>query len=74
MQNLLSVVEVETANNFGGIAYLGFEKLTFVPIQVQFLSSRLSLLALIILKIATGCLLFPGRSKKESSLSLRFIV
>lgn len=35
MQNLLCVVEVETPNNFGGIEYLGFEKLTFVPIQVH---------------------------------------
>lgn len=34
MQNLLYVKEVNTPNRFGGIGYIGFEKLTFVPIQV----------------------------------------
>lgn len=34
MQNLLSVKEMATPNRFGGVDYLGFEKLTFVPIQV----------------------------------------
>lgn len=34
MQNLLYVKEVDTPNRFGGIEYIGFEKLTFVPIQV----------------------------------------
>lgn len=38
MQNLLIVKEVDTPNRFGGIGYLGFEKLTFVPIQVNKLS------------------------------------
>lgn len=33
-QNLLYVKEVNTPNCFGGVEYLGFEKLTFVPIQV----------------------------------------
>lgn len=33
-QNLLCVKEVNTPNCYGGIGYLGFEKLTFVPIQV----------------------------------------
>ncbi|KAI5077889.1 hypothetical protein GOP47_0007713 [Adiantum capillus-veneris] len=33
IENLLVVGEVNTANRFGGITYLGFEKLTFVPIQ-----------------------------------------
>lgn len=33
IENLLVVREVETPNRFGGITYLGFEKLTFVPIQ-----------------------------------------
>ncbi|PKI74061.1 hypothetical protein CRG98_005539 [Punica granatum] len=35
IENLLCVVEAETPNNFGGLVYLGFEKLTFVPIQVS---------------------------------------
>lgn len=33
IENLLVVHEVETANRFGGVTYLGFEKITFVPIQ-----------------------------------------
>jgi Xaa-Pro aminopeptidase len=33
IENLLYVKEVETPNRFGGIKYIGFEKLTFVPIQ-----------------------------------------
>lgn len=33
-QNLLIVKDVELPNYYGGIGYLGFEKLTFVPIQV----------------------------------------
>ncbi|CAA6659117.1 unnamed protein product [Spirodela intermedia] len=33
IENLLYVKEAETPNCFGGIAYLGFEKLTFVPFQ-----------------------------------------
>lgn len=37
MQNLLYVIEVDTPNHFGGNEYLGFEKLTFVPIQVHLL-------------------------------------
>lgn len=35
LQNLLHVKEVKLPNCFGGIGYLGFEKLTFVPIQVS---------------------------------------
>ncbi|WJX80122.1 Aminopeptidase P2 [Trifolium repens] len=33
IENLLYVRNVETPNRFGGIQYLGFEKLTYVPIQ-----------------------------------------
>ncbi|PIN25663.1 Xaa-Pro aminopeptidase [Handroanthus impetiginosus] len=33
IENLLHVKEVNTPNRFGGLEYLGFEKLTFVPIQ-----------------------------------------
>ncbi|RWW17992.1 hypothetical protein GW17_00018050 [Ensete ventricosum] len=33
LQNLLIVKEAELPNYYGGIGYLGFEKLTFVPIQ-----------------------------------------
>ncbi|KQK20406.1 hypothetical protein BRADI_1g54327v3 [Brachypodium distachyon] len=33
IENLVLVKEVNLANSFGGISYLGFEKLTFVPIQ-----------------------------------------
>ncbi|XP_022150774.1 probable Xaa-Pro aminopeptidase P [Momordica charantia] len=35
IENLLIVKEVDTPNRFGGIGYLGFEKLTFVPIQAK---------------------------------------
>lgn len=34
LQNLVYVKEMNTPNRFGGVEYLGFEKLTFVPIQV----------------------------------------
>jgi Xaa-Pro aminopeptidase len=34
IENLLLVKEVNLPNSFGGVSYLGFEKLTFVPIQV----------------------------------------
>lgn len=34
-QNLLTVVEKETPNSFGGVTFLGFEPLTFFPIQVR---------------------------------------
>ena len=34
-QNLLLIKELNLANSFGGISYLGFERLTFVPIQVH---------------------------------------
>lgn len=35
IENLLYVKEMNTPNRFGGIGYLGFEKLTFVPIQAK---------------------------------------
>ncbi|KAI3448635.1 hypothetical protein Pfo_005300 [Paulownia fortunei] len=35
IENLLYVKEVNTPNRFGGLEYLGFEKLTFVPIQTK---------------------------------------
>ncbi|PSS24931.1 Xaa-Pro aminopeptidase [Actinidia chinensis var. chinensis] len=35
IENLLHVEESDTPNRFGGIVYLGFEKLTFVPIQAK---------------------------------------
>ncbi|KAK9054796.1 hypothetical protein SSX86_025875 [Deinandra increscens subsp. villosa] len=35
IENLLFVKEVDTPNRFGGITYIGFEKLTFVPIQTK---------------------------------------
>lgn len=47
MQNLLYVKEVNTPNRFGGIGYIGFEKLTFVPIQVYKQCSDLSLRAML---------------------------
>ncbi|PPR97346.1 hypothetical protein GOBAR_AA23319 [Gossypium barbadense] len=33
IENLLCVQEINTPNRYGGIEYLGFEKLTFFPIQ-----------------------------------------
>ncbi|KAI6692458.1 hypothetical protein NL676_020168 [Syzygium grande] len=41
IENLLSVVEMNTPNRFGGVVYLGFEKLTFVPIQTKMVDSAL---------------------------------
>ncbi|CAI9764296.1 unnamed protein product [Fraxinus pennsylvanica] len=35
VRNLLFVKEIDTPNRFGGIGYMGFEKLTFVPIQTK---------------------------------------
>lgn len=35
IENLLYVRNVETPNRFGGVEYLGFEKLTYVPIQIK---------------------------------------
>lgn len=35
IENLLVVKEIDTPNRFGGITYIGFEKLTFVPIQTK---------------------------------------
>ncbi|KAL0304718.1 UNVERIFIED_CONTAM: Aminopeptidase P2 [Sesamum angustifolium] len=35
IENLLHVKEANTPNRFGGVEYLGFEKLTFVPIQAK---------------------------------------
>ncbi|XP_058226132.1 aminopeptidase P2 [Rhododendron vialii] len=35
IENLLYVEEADTPNRFGGIGYMGFEKLTFVPIQAK---------------------------------------
>ncbi|PWA90216.1 metallopeptidase M24 family protein [Artemisia annua] len=35
IENLLYVKEIDTPNRFGGITYIGFEKLTFVPIQTK---------------------------------------
>ncbi|CAL0311227.1 unnamed protein product [Lupinus luteus] len=45
IENLLYVRDVETPNRFGGIMYLGFEKLTYVPIQIKLVD--LSLLSAI---------------------------
>ncbi|XP_019440557.1 PREDICTED: probable Xaa-Pro aminopeptidase P [Lupinus angustifolius] len=45
IENLLYVRDVETPNRFGGIMYLGFEKLTYVPIQIKLVD--LSLLSVI---------------------------
>ncbi|RZC55446.1 hypothetical protein C5167_014295 [Papaver somniferum] len=35
IENLLVVKEINTPNHFGGIGYLGFENITFVPIQAK---------------------------------------
>ncbi|KAA8545116.1 hypothetical protein F0562_019995 [Nyssa sinensis] len=35
IENLLYVKEVDTPNRFGGIGYLGFERLTYVPMQTK---------------------------------------
>ncbi|OMO99190.1 Creatinase [Corchorus olitorius] len=35
IENLLHVKEINTPNRYGGIEYLGFEKLTFFPIQTK---------------------------------------
>ncbi|WVZ62377.1 hypothetical protein U9M48_012135 [Paspalum notatum var. saurae] len=41
IENLLLVKELNLANSFGGISYLGFEKLTFVPIQSKLIDLSL---------------------------------
>ncbi|XP_021859471.1 aminopeptidase P2 [Spinacia oleracea] len=41
IENLLSVKEMATPNRFGGVDYLGFEKLTFVPIQSKMMDLSL---------------------------------
>ncbi|KAL1831946.1 hypothetical protein ACET3Z_001597 [Daucus carota] len=41
IENLLYVKEVDTPNRFGGIEYIGFEKLTFVPIQAKMIDMSL---------------------------------
>ncbi|KAJ8751981.1 hypothetical protein K2173_000727 [Erythroxylum novogranatense] len=41
IENLLFVKEVDTPNRFGGTEYLGFEKLTFVPIQIKLIEQSL---------------------------------
>ncbi|XP_027107686.1 aminopeptidase P2-like isoform X1 [Coffea arabica] len=41
IENLLFVKELDTPNNYGGHAYLGFEKLTFVPIQTKLIEVSL---------------------------------
>ncbi|PRQ42195.1 putative hydrolase [Rosa chinensis] len=41
IENLLVVKEVDTPNRFGGIGYLGFEKLTYVPIQAKLIDLSL---------------------------------
>ncbi|RLN34885.1 uncharacterized protein C2845_PM03G23490 [Panicum miliaceum] len=41
LQNLLLIKELNLANSFGGISYLGFERLTFVPIQSKLIDVSL---------------------------------
>lgn len=41
IENLLYVKNVETPNRFGGSQYLGFEKLTYVPIQIKLVAVSL---------------------------------
>lgn len=41
IENLLVIKEADTPNRFGGIEYLGFEKLTFVPIQTKLIELSL---------------------------------
>ncbi|KAJ3670224.1 hypothetical protein LUZ60_010548 [Juncus effusus] len=41
IENLLLVKEADVPNSFGGIEYLGFEKLTFVPIQTKLVNLSL---------------------------------
>ncbi|XP_020096421.1 probable Xaa-Pro aminopeptidase P isoform X5 [Ananas comosus] len=41
IENLLLVKEVDLPNSYGGIGFLGFEKLTFVPIQSKLIDTSL---------------------------------
>ncbi|KAJ6828090.1 putative Xaa-Pro aminopeptidase P [Iris pallida] len=41
IENLLYVIEKNLPNSFGGVGYLGFEKLTFVPIQSKLIEQSL---------------------------------
>ena len=38
IENLLICKEAQTPHRFGGISYLGFERLTFSPIQAKMMS------------------------------------
>ncbi|KAG0479053.1 hypothetical protein HPP92_013772 [Vanilla planifolia] len=41
IENLLHIKEENVPNNFGGVRYLGFERLTFVPIQSKLIDCSL---------------------------------
>jgi Xaa-Pro aminopeptidase len=41
IENLLVIREEETANRYGGVTFLGFERLSFVPIQTKLLDLQL---------------------------------
>lgn len=41
IENLLCVKEINTPNRYGGLEYMGFEKLTFVPIQSKMIDLSL---------------------------------
>eukprot|EP00798_Chlamydomonas_sp_ICE-L_P002572 gene2572-30958_t len=41
IENLMIIKEVDTPNRFGGISYLGFERLTLVPIQTKMMDSMI---------------------------------
>jgi Xaa-Pro aminopeptidase len=41
IENLVSVVERETPNNFDGVTYFGFEPLTYVPMDMRLLAPHL---------------------------------
>lgn len=41
IENVLVVKEVQAENNFGGKGYLGFEHITFAPIQTKLIDTTL---------------------------------
>lgn len=42
IENLLIIKEVATPHRFGGMSYLGFERLTFAPLQRKMLALEVS--------------------------------
>ena len=63
IENLLVVKEAATPHRFGGISYLGFERLTFSPIQAKMISLEVSFQ--VALKLSSILLCTPMKRNQE---------